>query len=342
MDGDDAATALNKGLSKLLQGKKLSMKRKRSRQEYVQDENAITPEAALDLVKKGIRYALNPADSCRRTVAATLKALSQSAPPLPEIYRIWECLFDRSKAFRVELVGQLQPICRILHAKDLYNLDVLKLFRAWDTKFGGGMPQLRAAVSSIPSKWTSMLQEHDRDTHVQAENSQMETSMSDMQFEHMQRQVDAHATAILAHVDSMQETCGILVPTVENCFAALLPRRSVYGDDDDDGWEDVVVAPSVATMDLPEVIASCGLGSAAYSISVAIPDTIDANDLELLRRTLQEQTDEIHKRFLPQVQAWVAIAMQTRPGSEQAMKVRELEKLLQSALAKASEFLKSP
>ncbi|ETV67732.1 hypothetical protein H257_16095 [Aphanomyces astaci] len=343
MDSDDAASALDKGLTMLLlpTKRRRPMKRKRGGQcDRDQDDNALTPEEAVNLVKSGIRYAANPVASCRKAVSAILHALSLNDPAVCNIHRIWECLFDRSKAFRIELVGQLHPICRVLHVKQLYNIDILRLFRAWDVKFGGSMPQLRAAVSAIPSKWTEMLATHDHNMHVHATTTRTDTRMLAMQFDHMQREVDMHGAAILAHVDSMQHTCGLLVPTVEDCFAALVrPAPLLYDDDDNgDGWEDVM--PSVAAIPLPEIIASCGLGSAAYSISIPIPDIIDTHDIHLLRTTLQEQAAEVRKSLLPQVQAWAAIA-RTSPTSECAQTVEHMERSLQCALAKALEFAKT-
>ncbi|KAF0682843.1 Aste57867_25066 [Aphanomyces stellatus] len=322
---EDAAAALEEGLAALLPAKKGMKKRKR------ETAATMSPENSLDNIKKGIRYAANPALACRRTVAALQSALVTVPPPLPQFIQICRCLFDRSKAFRVEMVAQLQAICRVLETKQLYTVEMLELFRAWDVQYAAAFPQLHAAVAAIPTKWTSRLKQRDEavDAQVAAQR------MLDMQFEHMEREVNAGGGAVVAHVESLERALGMLIPTVEDCFTSLLPiRAGAYESDEDEAWEDV--CPPIETWSLPQVIESCGLGSAAYSITIPAPDMTSTHDLDLIRAALDEQVGEIRKRFLPQVDRWLAMA-QRRETSPVCARVRHLRELLKAALAKARE-----
>ncbi|CAK4616935.1 unnamed protein product [Aphanomyces euteiches] len=331
MTPNDAASALEQGMQLL---KKRPTKRKR------QTNEASTPEAALEQIKKGVRYSSVPSAASRNVVAAVLSALDTVPPPLSMIVQICRSLFERSKAFRNELVGQLRSMCHRLEIKQLYNVEILDMLQAWDTQYGAVYPQLRAAVAAIPAKWTALQRKRDDAIATAASSRREIEEVRAIQFDHMMREVEAGEAAIVDHIESMERTCAMLVPTVEDCFSALLPAAKYAPEDDDDEvWEDVLLPPPIDSWSLPDVIESCGLGSAAYTISIPVPDIVTPDDLELLHATLQEQVDEIERRFQPKVQSWIQTA-RTRPASAILHRLEKLQHSLESVLAKAKAFNK--
>ncbi|EQC27516.1 hypothetical protein SDRG_14716 [Saprolegnia diclina VS20] len=297
---------LDEGLARLFGPAR--RKRKRGRE--------ISEAEAVAMIKKSVRDAPNQALAVRRALASILAALQSVAPPMHHVIAVLSSLFSRSKVFRDEFVRAMYPIFSLWASKRLYSVELLELLEHWDAQYRSTYPQLHAAIEAIPPKFKGLLHDHRAKARAATEDAAATTRMTEIQYTHVCSELGDAETAIGLVLQEMEAGLAILVPTVEDKFEALLPTlppvtEVLHSDDnDDEEWEDVVPSSvvahtSAAHLTLADVIAQCGLGSAAYSLTITVPALhAPAPSLEHVQTAVKEGALHLRKRYLPLLRQW--------------------------------------
>ncbi|OQR80900.1 hypothetical protein ACHHYP_17080 [Achlya hypogyna] len=302
---------------------------------------------AVAWIKKGVRTAPNQALAVRKTLAALVSALKTPTVPMADVRTVLASLFERSKVFRDEFVRGMHPFFQLWAAKGLYSIELLELLEAWDAQYHAVYPALHAAFQAIPSKFMGLLAAKRAQEAAAAEEVKVARRMAEMQFEHMCNQLEEAEATIGQLVREMDAGLAMLVPDVDDCFEALLPTPATAFDDDDDDeeWEDVlprsVVEHTTADhLTLADVIAQCGLGSAAYSLTITVPALADARpSLEHVRVVVREGALQLRKRYLPLLRQWQATAAACpKAPPEAAARVAALDASVRRVVLKWTEL----
>ncbi|KDO27546.1 hypothetical protein SPRG_06814 [Saprolegnia parasitica CBS 223.65] len=335
--------SLHEGLARLFG----PARRKRKRRREMSEAEAVT------MVKRSVRDAPNQVLAVRRTLASILAALQSVAPPMHHVIAVFSSLFARSKVFRDEFVRAMYPIFSLWSSKQLYSVELLKLLEHWDAQHRSTYPQLHAAIEAIPAKFKNLLQAHRAKVCAASEDAAATTRMTEIQYTHVCSELGDAETAIGLVLQEMEAGLAILVPTVEDNFEALLPTLPPVtehlpsdendDDDDDEEWEDVVPSSvvahtSAAHLTLADVIAQCGLGSAAYSLTITVP-ALNAPELEHVQTAVKESALHLRKRYLPLLRQWQnTVNAHASSSSDVRHRLQKLHDSVLSTLLKWNEL----